>query len=110
MKPSFPLGESRTLKIEPHEPRAASAGAPPAFASVSPVESKKNVRKFEPGRKATFSGRLNGVAPAFLASALASKVGQLGAHALESCTSTHFTGQLVPGMCNFSWPRQKTSA
>jgi hypothetical protein len=43
------------------------------LASVSPVGSKKNVEKFEPGSQARFSGRLNGVAPAVFAAALASK-------------------------------------
>ena len=38
---------------------------------VSPVSSKKNSRNRLPGRNWPFSGRLNGVAPAALASALA---------------------------------------
>src|SRR5262252_1476301 len=42
------------------------------FAFVSPVASKRNVRKFEPGWNWPFSGRLNGVAPAAFAAALAS--------------------------------------
>ena len=40
--------------------------------SVSPVSVKKNSRNVVPGRKTPFSGRLNGVASAALASALAS--------------------------------------
>jgi hypothetical protein len=36
--------------------------------------SKKNVEKFEPGSQTRFSGRLNGVAPAVFAAALASKL------------------------------------
>src|SRR5215470_10664199 len=110
MKPSFRLGERRTLKIDPHDPRAAKAGVPPEFASVSPVGSKKNVRKFEPGRNARFSGRLNGVAPAVLASALALKLGQFGAQARESWTLTHLTGQWVPGVCSFNCATANTSA
>src|SRR5262249_40888291 len=101
--PSLPLAEKSTRNTDPQAPRATKAGDAPIVASVSPVGTKNTVRKFEPGRKARFSGRLNGVAPAALASALASKLGQLGAQAVESCTFTHFTGQLVPRVCNFSW-------
>src|SRR5262249_21209115 len=52
-------------------------GPPPAHVrlSVSPVSSKYSSPKFEPGRNARFSGRLNGVAPSVLASALASAPG-----------------------------------
>ena len=40
---------------------------------VSPVSAKKNFLKPVPGLNWPFSGRLNGVPPAFLAAALASK-------------------------------------
>src|SRR5262249_27814630 len=99
-----------TRKIAPQAPRAARAGVPPEVASVSPVAVKKKLRKCEPGRNNPFSGRLKGVAPAALASAFALKAGQLGAHPVESCTFTHFTGQLVPGVFNLSWATAKTSA
>src|SRR5262245_50054731 len=73
----FPHGKS-TRKIEPQAPRAANAaptvGSCPERTSVSPVSSKKKVLKCEPGRNWPFSGRLNGVAPAVLASAFASKL------------------------------------
>src|SRR4249919_1594862 len=61
-----------TVNSVPHEPRLASAGTEPASAFVSPVAAKTNVRKPDPGRNWRFSGRSNGVAPAALASALAS--------------------------------------
>src|SRR5262249_3494216 len=108
--PSLPLCEKPTRKIEPHAPRAASAGVPPEFASVSPVGQKNNVRNFEPGWNWAFSGRLKGVAPAALASALALKVGQLGAHRVESCTLTHFAVQLEPSVCTFNCATENTSA
>ena len=48
-------------------------GVPASVASVvSPVSVKKNFLKPVPGLKTPFSGRLNGVPPAFLAAALAS--------------------------------------
>src|SRR5262249_17841996 len=110
MTPSLPLCEKSTRKMEPHAPRAASAGVLPEFASVSPVGQKNSVRNFEPGRNWAFSGRLKGVAPAALASALAPKLGQLGAHRVESCTLIHFTGQLEPGVCSFNCATENTSA
>ena len=53
-----------TRKIAPSGTSACRNGFSPATESVSPVGSKKNVRKSEPGSQAKFSGRLNGVAPA----------------------------------------------
>ncbi len=72
----------------------------PARASVSPVASKKNVLKPEPGRNWRFSGRLNGVAPAFFAAALASKLAVPSTSV--SWTTTQRAGQEVPGVCSFN--------
>lgn len=54
--------------------RSEASVIPPASvnALVSPVSSKKNSWNWVPGRNCPFSGRLNGVAPAALAAALAS--------------------------------------
>ena len=71
---SLPTSRRTTRKIAPYAPRACRKAFSPATASVSPVGSKKNVEKFEPGNQAIFSGRLNGVAPAAFAAALASKL------------------------------------
>jgi hypothetical protein len=56
------------LKIE-HQPGASAFSGLVAF--VSPVSSKKNSRKCEPGRKLPFSGRLNGVPSCAFASVFA---------------------------------------
>ena len=95
-----------TRKIDPHEPRAARSGVP-ALALVSPVGSKKKVWKFEPGRNCAFSGRLNGLAPALFAAALASK--ESVPSTAVSCTVIHCTGYEVPGVCNCSCAREKMS-
>src|SRR5262249_17180247 len=97
-----------TRKIEPHDPRAASAGWPPAAASVSPVGQKKNVSKPEPGRNLAFSGRLNGVADFAFASALASNGAKPSV--AVSCTSTQVAGQEVPGGGSFSCASENVSA
>ena len=47
-----------SFMIEPQPPAVLFSGL---FAFVSPVSSKKNCLKSEPGRKTPFSGRLNGV-------------------------------------------------
>ncbi len=57
-----------SFMIEPQPPAAAFSGL---VALVSPVSSKKNFVKSEPGWKRPFSGRLNGVAFAALASSIA---------------------------------------
>src|SRR5215470_16328199 len=70
-EPSSPSLRRSTRKIDPQEPRAASSGIWLVGASVSPVGVKKKVRNLEFGNQAIFSGRLNGVAPAAFASAVA---------------------------------------
>src|SRR5262245_66178457 len=73
------------------------AGPPPAHVrlSVSPVSSKYSSLKLEPGRNARFSGRLNGVAPAALASALSSGPGN-GVAAVVVLMSIHFVVHVIP--------------
>ena len=65
------------------------------MALVSPVASKKNSRKPVPGRNCPFSGRLNGVAPAALAAALASNGSPL-VSTWVSCTVTQRVWKDVP--------------
>src|SRR5262244_150502 len=67
------------------------AGPPPAQVrlSVSPVSSKYSSLNLDLGRKARFSGRLNGVAPAALASALSSAPGS-GVADVVTLRSIHF--------------------
>src|SRR5262249_29137650 len=60
-----------TRKMEPQEPRTARSRTLLVGLSVSPVGVKKKVRNSEFGNQAIFSGRLNGVAPADLARAVA---------------------------------------
>ena len=73
-----------SLSTEPQPPAVSFSGL---VASVSPVSSKKNVLNLEPGWNCPFSGRLNGVALAVLAAALALN-GELPSTAV-SCTVTH---------------------
>ena len=58
---------------EPQPPAVSFSGL---VAFVSPVSSKKNCLKSEPGRKTPFSGRLNGVptAPGWVASGVFASV------------------------------------
>src|SRR2546430_4344245 len=93
--------------MDPQAPRAASSGVLPESALVSPVGSKKKVRKFAPGANCAFSGRLNGVASAALAAALASNV--VVPSTAVSCTVTHCTGYDVPGVCNCNWASANVS-
>jgi hypothetical protein len=60
---------------QPPEPPAPVVSLPSSVLSafVSPVSSKKNCLKSEPGRKSPFSGRLNGVPLAALARVFALK-------------------------------------
>ena len=60
-----PIDESGA---QPQPPAAPFSGL---VALVSPVSSKKNFVKCEPGWNSPFSGRLNGVAPAALARSIA---------------------------------------
>src|SRR6478736_8263051 len=83
-----------TRNSEPHEPRAANSGSWLVGASVSPVGLKKNVRNFESGSQARFSGRLNGVAPAALAATVALNVAV--SPAFDSWMVTHLMGHDVP--------------
>src|SRR5215813_9673131 len=73
------------------------AGPPPAHVrlSVSPVSSKYNSLNLEWGRKARFSGRLSGVAPAALARALSSAPGS-GVADVVVLMSIHFVENVVP--------------
>ena len=74
---------------------------------MSPVAAKTNVRKPDPGRNWRFSGRSNGVAPAALASALASN----GAVPFVAVlwTVIQWAGQDVPSVCSSSRSWEKTS-
>ena len=61
---------------------------------------EENVRKLDPGRNFMFSGRLNGVARAIFAAALASKESMPSV--AVSCTVTQRTGYELPGVCSLS--------
>src|SRR5215468_10461704 len=76
------------------------AGPPPAHVrmSVSPVSAKYSSLQAAPGRNARFSGRLNGVAPAALASALSSAPGN-GVAAVVVLMSIH----LVVNVLRYWW-------
>src|SRR5215475_13251227 len=90
-----------TRKMDPQEPRAASSGIWLVGASVSPVGVKKKVRKLEFGSQAIFSGRLNGVAPAAFASAVAEpKLTALSFGGVAIVTQ--LIGYDVPGVCSLS--------
>src|SRR5262249_7056784 len=88
-------------------PRAAKAAWLPESALVSPVGTKTKDWKPVPGTNWPFSGRLNGVAPAALARALASK----SAVPLTAVawTVNQRTGQELPRVWSFSWLVEKTS-
>src|SRR5262249_52014459 len=83
------------------------AGPPPAHVrlSVSPVSSKYSSLNLEPGRNARFSGRLNGVAPAVLASALASAPGN-GVVAVVVLMSIHLVGNVLPYWWSDTYPAE----
>src|SRR4029453_16608976 len=81
------------------------AGPPPAHVrlSVSPVSAKYSSRNSERGRNARFSGRLNGVAPAALASALSSAPGN-GVVAVVALMSIHLVLNVLPYWWSDTWP------
>ena len=83
------------------EPQPPAAGFSALVALVSPVSSKKNVLKPESGRKRPFSGRLNGVAFAALASSLA-RNGVVPLTAV-SWIVTHLVVNVLPYVCSSSW-------
>ena len=101
-----------TRKIGPRRRRGCCRNvlSPRATQSVSPVGSKKKVRKSEPGSQAMFSGRLNGVAPACLAAALASNEGHGDSFGFDVWMVTHLIGNDVPGVCSRSWALDEMSA
>jgi hypothetical protein len=80
-----------SLKIDVHPPAVPFSGL---VAFVSPVSSKKNSSKCEPGRNCPFSGRLNGVACAAFASGFATN-GALPSVAV-SWIVIHFVGNVRP--------------
>jgi hypothetical protein len=69
-RPALEAGDRVSFMIEPKPPKSRPISV---RLSVSPVSSKKNSVKLDPGRNCPFSGRLKGVAPDALAAALASK-------------------------------------
>ncbi len=69
-------------------------------ASVSPVSSKKNCLNPSPGRNCPFSGRLNGVAPAALASVLA--LNGVFPSVAVLWIVIHFVLKLLPYVCSAS--------
>src|SRR5262249_42272545 len=93
--------------MDPHEPRCARADVP-APASVSPVGSKKKVKKLDVGRNCAFSGRLKGVAPLLLAKAFDEK--ESNPSTSVSRIVTQSTGYDVPGAWSLSWAWENTSA
>src|SRR4051794_7021242 len=107
MVPVSPSGSRSTRNSEPSAPRFWSSATSPAVLLVSPVGVKTNERQFVPGRNARFSGRLNGVAPAALASPLA----LYGAVSPGSATWTWTQSALytVRGVCRSFWSFAHTS-
>src|ERR1700756_4121160 len=94
--------------MDPQEPRAASSGTWLGGGSVSPVGVKKKVRNLEFGSQAMFSGRLNGVAPAALARAVAEPT-LTGLSFGGVAMVTHLIGYDVPGVCSFSCASDRMS-
>src|SRR5215831_6906589 len=73
------------------------AGPPPAHVrlSVAPVSSEYSSLKLESARSARFSGRLIGVAPAILSSAVTSAPGK-GVVAVVALTGNHLALTVLP--------------